>query len=327
MAGRSEGSRPPAPAAREPVRRVTLLAAIVALSIPWPSLAQPAENREVRPDLGRHFERFAVEGAFATYDLATGHWTRYNPQRSSTRLVPASTFKIFHSLVALETGVIADDGEVIPWDGVDRGSAAWNRDQTLRTAFRRSAVWAYQRLARGIGESRMVEWLRGEGYGSGDIGEAIDTFWLDGPLRISADEQVEFLRRLFLGELGFSEKSMAIVRDIMVVGETPGYTIRAKTGWAAPVDEEGTSIGWLVGWVERETGPVFFALNLETGDPDFPMRRAREEIACGILRELGALPASGAPPGVRVPIEPEARPEGGSGALCEPRSAPAALQP
>ena len=57
--------------------------------------------------------------------------------RARIGFLPASTFKIPHALIALETGVVADvDKEVIRWDGVPREIEEWNRDHTLRSAMR-----------------------------------------------------------------------------------------------------------------------------------------------------------------------------------------------
>lgn len=268
-------------------------AACLGWALAAPLLAQPAPPALTGEDLVRHFDAHSVDGTFVLYDLARDRWIRHNPERAGQRLLPASTFKIFHSLVALETGVVADERETIPWDGVDRGSRGWNQDQTLRTAFQRSAVWAYQKIARRIGEETMLRYLRAEGYGNGDVSGGIDAFWLTGGLRISADEQVEFLRRLYAGELGFSERSMRVVRELMILEQTPFYTLRGKTGWARPQGPDGPQIGWLVGWVEGGEATHFFALHLESRDPDFPMVEARREIACGILRELGVLPGEG----------------------------------
>ena len=272
------------------MRTVVRWTGVAAWFAAMPLAAQSGESAEVRPELGLHFERYDVAGTFVLYDMEGEHWIRYDPERAASRFIPASTFKIFNSLVALETGAVEDARMVIPWDSVDRGSRGWNQDQTLRTAFQRSAVWAYQELARRIGEDRMRAWVRREHYGNEDISGGIARFWLTGAIRISANEQVDFLRRLHRGDLDFSDRTMAIVRDIMVVEETPEYTIRAKTGWARPQEEGGPEIGWLVGWVERDAAPYFFALNLETKAPDVPMREARREIAYGILRELGVLP-------------------------------------
>lgn len=245
----------------------------------------PAPQR-IEVDLSSHFRALGADGAFVLYDAAGDRLLVYNPERARRGFLPASTFKILNSLISLETGVIADEREVIPWDGVDRGDW-WNGDMDMSKAFQRSAVWFYQELARRIGERRMGEWVERAAYGNRDLRGGEDRFWLSGGLRISPEQQVEFLRRLHRGDLPFSERSQAIVRRIMWMEEGEGYLLRGKTGWAV---SDGVGYGWLVGWVEKEGGPYFFATQIESAARDFPMRRAQQEITRGALRELGILP-------------------------------------
>jgi beta-lactamase class D len=243
---------------------------------------------EQRPELGRFFKTFGAEGTFVLLEVQTGKRLCFNPARAETRFIPASSFKIFNSLVALETRAIADEDEVIRWDGVDRGRPEWNQDQRMREAFQRSTVWFYQELARRIGEERMRFFLNREGYGNRDISGGIDRFWLTGGLRISADEQIEFLRRFHNRELGFSEAVMNTVKELLVMERTGEYTLRGKTGWA---EQNGRQIGWLVGSVERQGRLSIYTMNLESSRSDFPMVEARHAITLGILRDLGVLPA------------------------------------
>lgn len=236
-------------------------------------------------DLSRHFRALGAEGAFVLYDSAADRLVVSDPPRARQRFLPASTFKILNSLIALETGVLADEHEVIEWDGVDRGDW-WNGDMAMTKAFPRSAVWFYQEVARRVGEERMEEWVRRVGYGNADIGGGIDRFWLDGDLRISPLEQVDLLRRLHRGDLPFSERSQDIVRRVMRMEEGEGYLLAGKTGWARA---DGVNYGWLVGWVEKGGNVYFFATQIESADAAFPMRRAQQEITRGILAELGVL--------------------------------------
>ncbi|MEE4329677.1 MAG: penicillin-binding transpeptidase domain-containing protein, partial [Wenzhouxiangella sp.] len=130
------------------------------------------------------------------------------------------------------------------------------------------------------GEEREREFLERSGYGNADPSGGIDRFWLDGALRISALEQIEFLRRLFYNELPFAIEHQRLVKDLMIneAGHqwTREWILRAKTGW------------W-VGWVEWPDGPVFFALNIDMpqGGDDTPKRQS---IARNILQSIGALP-------------------------------------
>ena len=234
----------------------------------------------------RHYRRLGVDGAFVLYDSNAERWSRHNPERCAERFLPASTFKIFNSLVGLETGVIEDERFKIPWDGRQRRIAGWNEDQDLATAISRSTVPYFQELARRVGAKQMRHWIAAEGYGNSNISGGIDRFWLSGGLRISPDEQVEFLRRLFAGTLGFSDRSMSIVRKIILIEATPEYRLRGKTGWGRQGDEQ---VGWIVGWVERGGNVYFFAALLLTPDPHFDMWNMRKQITYGILEEIGIL--------------------------------------
>jgi beta-lactamase class D len=247
----------------------------------------PEVEVRIHRDLSHHFRPFGVEGSFVLYDGATGTWVVHEPERAERGFVPASTFKIPNTLIALETGVIGGVDETISWDGVRREVEAWNRDHTLATAFPASAVWFYQEIARRVGEARMRAWVERLGYGNRSVEGGLDLFWLTGELRISALEQVEFLRRVHDGHLPVSERSLDALREIMHVEERDGAVLRGKTGWGRL---DGRQYGWLVGWVEREGGTAFFALQLDTADPSFPMIRARDAIVRGVLAELEVYP-------------------------------------
>lgn len=251
------------------------------------AIIYPVASEEIRPDLAQVFEARQAVGAFILYDRNAHHVIRYNPDRCAERFIPASTFKIFNSLVSLETGVIADENTVLKWDGVQHPIGEWNRDQDMRTAFRNSTVWFYQQLARRTGQSPMREWLVRENYGNADTGGGIDTFWLSGKLRISADEQVRFLDRLSRREMSFSRRSMDIVSDIMVARKTDQYVLRQKTGWAKRPGQ--SDLGWLVGYVEVRGNIYCFAMNLEPRGQRFEMAW-RQEMVEEILHQLRVLP-------------------------------------
>lgn len=251
------------------VNRRTLLQSIAAgtLAAASPTLAsaQPKWQRETRDDLAAAFKKLNTEGTFALLDAKLGRLVLVNAERAARGFIPVSTFKIPNSLIALETGVVADaDHPVFKWDGTKYDFAAWNRDHTLRTAFRASAVWVYQDIARKIGEQRMREFVGHLGYGNGDIGGGIDQFWLGGNLRISAIEQVEFLQRLEQAALSVSKRAQAVVRDIMLMEEGEGYTLRGKTGLELKDNRVfHPAVGWLVGWVERGPDAYLYAMNMD----------------------------------------------------------------
>lgn len=256
------------------------------LAVAAPTASEHPTTVVETPDLGRHFKKLGLEGSILIYDSKNNRTYEHNPQRNTKAFTPASTFKIFNAMVALETGVIPDDVAVLTWDGIHREIAAWNHDTNLRQAFKDSTVWFYQVLARKAGHERMQQWIDKVGYGNRQIGTAedIDRFWLQGPLKITSKATVEFLQRLHRGELPFKKRTMDLVKDIMVREQTPDYTLRGKTGLLSSTEP---NIGWFIGYLEQNNNVYFFATNIDMRKAeDVP---ARIEIVRLSLKDLGLL--------------------------------------
>ncbi len=237
-------------------------------------------------NLDRHFG--AYRGTFVLHDVSTGRTLRYHPERADRAMPPCSTFKIVNSLIGLETGVLKDENHLYKWDGVKRPIEEWNRDHTLKSAIQVSSVWYYQRLAKEIGPERMRTYLQKLGYGNGQIGDDVTTFWLDGPLLVSPNEQVRFLTRLQAGDVPFSPRTQNIVKKIMVQ-DTPGSTsvLRAKTGTAGDLKNNTATYGWYVGYVTRGKRTYVFATFLEGGEN--PSGRTAGSITRAVLKDRGLL--------------------------------------
>ena len=279
-----------------PARRLLAAAALVALASGCApraesSVADGVAAADSVVDLSSLLSGTApLDATFVLVRASTGERVVHGPERASERFLPASTFKIANTLVALETGVATGPDFFLPWDSVASPTArtSWARDQTLESAFRNSVYWYYQELARRIGSERMTSWLGRLDYGNRSTGGGIDRFWLSGDLRISPDEQVRFLQRLVGGELPVSPESRSIVIDLMRQRDTAGYRIFGKTGTS---DVTATrENGWLVGWVEAVGDTFFYALNMEgeTVWEDWPPNR-RVELLERVLTRLGII--------------------------------------
>lgn len=236
----------------------------------------------VRDDLLSLFDKYKTSGTFALYAPAEDRLTLVNPKRATTRMIPASTFKIANSLIALETGAIADENEIIPYDGTPQPIKTWEKDMPLKQAFKVSNVPVYQGLARRIGTDAYNIWLDRLGYGNQAVGDDVTMFWLKGPLKISAIEQAEFLSKLAGSELPFSDRTQQITRDIAKIETKGKRTLFGKTGWTTTPNPD---LGWFVGWVESENSNISFALNMDINSRKDV--RLREKIAREMLAELG----------------------------------------
>lgn len=250
---------------------------------------------EQRDDLLEVFEAAGVVGTFAVLDASTNAMTVVDRARAEQRLVPASTFKIPHALIALETSAIASLDEIVPYDGAAVPFPEWERDMSVREAIKVSNAALFQQLARRIGPEREREWVRRLGYGNAQIGEKVDQFWLDGPLEISASEQVQFLRRVARRALPASASAQDAVVAALEVERTPRYAMYGKTGWQF---SRTPQVGWWVGWVEHTDARVHtFALNIDITRPEDAALRV--PLARRLLERLAVLPASPSPtPGV-----------------------------
>jgi beta-lactamase class D len=231
------------------------------------------------------FEKRGVDGAFVLLDTATDTWTIVHRGLAETPFIPCSTFKVPNTLIGLETGVVTGERFALRWDGHKHERDAWNRDHDLASAMKHSVVWFYQEVARRIGDRRMAAWIARLGYGNRKSG-VIDRFWLDGPLRISAVQQVEFLRRLHDGQLAVRRVHADLVLRLIELERGPGWLLRGKTGGCRDRDR---AIGWLVGSTERGGRRWIYATILlgKTFDQLMPLRRAISE---QLLRRHGALP-------------------------------------
>lgn len=259
-----------------------------------PVIISSCSPNNVKKDnsLKKYFDENKTAGCFALKDNGTGKFTIYNLGRyRDSSYLPASTFKIVNSLIGLQTGKITNDSMVIKWDGVKRMRDEWNKDLTMYEAFRVSAVNYYQELARRIGKDAMQFWLDSLKYGAKTFTEkvmirsAVDSFWLDNSLKITPDQQLGLVEKLYFDQLPFFKSYQEVVKRAMLFENNTNYRLGYKTGWG--FDEKGNNIGWIVGWIEENNHPYFFVLNLESPQKGFNMTVVRMNILRGILKHLG----------------------------------------
>lgn len=265
------------------MKRTTAFLFLISYSL---VLASCSVNKaKIDNSLKKYFDAKNVDGCFTMLNNADGEITVYNMNLDTTRILPASTFKIVNSLIGLQTGAIKDENMVIKWDGIRRSTKEWNKDMNMKEAFKVSCVPYYQEVARRIGRDTMKLWIDSLSYGNKNIDGPIDSFWLNNHLKISPDEQLGLLKRLYFDQLPFRKSVQQIVRDVMLQEDNTTYKLSYKTGWG--FDESNNAIGWLAGWIEENRHVYFFVTLLKSSNKDFDMTRARLDVTKDILKDLG----------------------------------------
>ncbi len=207
----------------------------------------------------------------------------YDSLRSEKRYCPASTYKIFNTLLAFESGVAQDSTFTIEWDSTMHSIKSWNRTHSLNTAFKNSVVWYYQALAKKIGREFAQKYLDSCNYGNRTIGKDITRYWLDTSLQISAIEQIDFLKKLKNEELPYSKQTIRNLKEIMLQDTSFGL-LYYKTGLSII-----QKVGWFVGWQVLYDKTYYFALNVSYEKLNSFFIEARKKFTLEILSKYHEL--------------------------------------
>jgi beta-lactamase class D len=231
-------------------------------------------------DLSKYFKGY--DGCFVMFDQAKDKYTIYNREKINKRISPCSTFKMYISLIGLETGVLKDENTKFKWDGTKYFIDAWNKDQTLASAICNSVNWYYDKVSAKVGKANMKKWIDKMNYGNKDMmgkshkGED----YLPMSLKISPMEQIDLLKKMYSYKLPFKKHIIDILKKIIVVTKNQDAVLSGKTG--SGVSDGKASSGWFVGYVQKNKNIDFFALNIESGENPNGMKA--KEIALRILK-------------------------------------------
>ncbi len=228
----------------------------------------------VKTEFRNVLDSLKVKGSILIYDVKTKTYYSNDFSWAKIGIIPASTFKIPNSIIALEIGIIKNDSAVFKWNGEKRRFKKWEEDLTFKKAFQVSCVPCYQEIARKVGVKRMKSYLKKLNY-NGMVFDTltIDNFWLQGKSKFSQMQQIEFIERLYFSKLPISKRTENIMKDIMQIEKNESYVLSGKSGWGM---RNEINNGWLVGYLETNNSVYFFATNvekLETNMDEFPIIR------------------------------------------------------
>jgi beta-lactamase class D len=246
---------------------------------------------DVNVDLSEFFIEYHVKGSFILFDKKKNQFKRYDSERCSERFIPASTFKIPNSIIAVEEHIVENANSLLKWDSIESGNQLWDKDLTLKEAFRVSCVPCYIRIANKVGDINYKKYLEKFDYGNKSTTVETDdsnlkiAFWLIGELKISQEEQISFLRKLYDYKLPASTHSIDVTKEILIDEKKDNYILSGKLG-RGKISKDGKEIGWYVGYVEKGDNVYFFATNFESTNPSDNFGSARKDITLKVLRKL-----------------------------------------
>lgn len=249
---------------------------------------QEIEKHEfILPEFQTILDSAKVNGSILILDFTEGKYYSNDFVWARKGNLPASTFKIPNSIIALETGVVEDDSTISKWNGEEHMLDLWEQDLVLRDAFHYSCVPCYREIARKIGFERMNEYLDKLQFGNMVVDSStLDLFWLRGESTISQFEEIDFLSRFYNSKLPITTRTQNIMKRMMVIEENTDYKLSGKTGWSTG---ENYSNGWFVGYIESNGKTLFFATNIEPQEDlsheDFPA--IRKEVTLKALEYFG----------------------------------------
>lgn len=216
-------------------------------------------------DLNNFFVEVNVKGSISIYDLKNKEWNHSNAKLAKEGTLPASTFKIIHTLIGLEENIIRGRNDTIRWDKEPKLFKTtkipnWNKDNDLETAFKNSTIWYFEEIAKQINKCKYRKYLKKNKYTNRNNRKGKDyDFWNFGNLKVSPIEQIELLIKLYKNELSFNKKYQELTKEFMIEKETSSLILRSKTGWCY----DTIDIGWYIGFIELEDNVVFFATRIE----------------------------------------------------------------
>lgn len=243
-----------------------------------------------------YFEK--MDGCFLLYNMKTKTLEKViGGERCKEQLPACSTFKVPLAVMAFDSKVLKDENVILKWDGKKDLREEANKDHNAQTWMSQSIVWFSQRLTPMMGKKKFQSYLNSFNYGNKDLTGGIQQAWLVSPsssrpaLKISAYEQLEFMKSLWTLSLPASERSMLLTQKITYLETSSnGTKLSGKTGSNFYDKDRKMHLGWFIAHIQNNEQEYISITNfgdLEPVDvPGYGGPRAKA-ITKKILTDLG----------------------------------------
>ena len=191
------------------------------------------------PNIVKILDSAKVNGTFALMENGSGQFTitDLNMYKDSS-YAPLNTFFLIPSLIALDKGYITHNET--SWVNLD-------------------SINYYNSIIEKLGRPAILKMIDSLHYGKGIVSNDLNSFWKNGSLRITADEQLGLIKRLYFGELPFQKRSQDIFKKMIVKEDNASY----KLSYIKGSDSTQFSASWLLGYIEENKHPYFFVMHLQ----------------------------------------------------------------
>jgi len=193
-------------------------------------------NVKIDASISKILDSAGVQGSFALLENGSGQFTIANLSRyKDSAYSPLNTFFIIPSLMALDNGLMTQNAST--WVSTD-------------------SIGFYQHLIATIGREALIKTIDSIHYGKGIVSTNLNEFWRDHSLRITADEQLGLVKKMFFKELPFQKRSQEMFKKMISKEDNSNYHL----SYIEAADSL-SQISWVIGFVEENTHIYFFVLN------------------------------------------------------------------
>lgn len=221
-------------------------------------------NVQNDPTIGKILDSAGLYGSFALLDNGTEQFTIHNlAAYKDSAVAPLNTFFLIPTLLGVERGMISQDTQT--WK---------NLDSTV----------VYQQLIQEIGRTAILKVIDSLRYGKGIVSADMTQFWSDNSLKITPDEQLGLIKRLYFNQLYFQKRSQDIVKKMILKEDNASY----KLSYISTTSSNANRQSWVLGYIEENKHVYFFVLSTKSlKSEDLPHKNI--EVLKQILLQQGFL--------------------------------------
>ena len=192
-------------------------------------------NVKSDPAIVKIMDSASVTGVFALIENGSGQFIITNlANYKDSAYAPMHTFFAIPTLVALDRGIIIHDAKT--WVALD-------------------SVNYFEDLIVKIGRETMLKTIDSLDYGKGIVSADSTRYWNNGSLKITPDEQLGFINKLYFNELPFQKRSQDMYKKMILKEDNSNYKLSYING-----SDSGKGNSWYLGYVEENKHPYFFVL-------------------------------------------------------------------